>query len=591
MVSGDWLEFGSSTATPFTLASSRGVRFGKRKPVEIRVPDITGDDSSDVVLSALLNDVDGTNWDSPTNFVKTGAGTLEFANANSTFRRDAVVEGGTLKLTAGSARIGNAASALGSTQIPHTIYVESGATLHFAAGNLLGQIFNNPTGVCIHVRGGTLKQDGAISNPLGPLVLEDAALEHGNGAWYQSGKPRWPAFAFSDVTFKGSTAYDLAADGSYLVFGMNGMGNLRVDQIVSDGTHSAATPDVTISATVDDCVPEWNGHGLRRRRALLFRQRPVRTGMRRLRRDIRGFQRNGPLQVRHDQRLAGREVLRREPGLRKRLWQFEHGRIGRLGPLGVPLPRGVRRNEGAFPAGQGHEQPDFSRLFQRFQRSGRRRPHLLPRPDGAARGGHDARRLRRRRHRNGRPVPAVLGQRQQQGHPNHRYRCGLKKTGPGTLRLGGRFTCPEATKVEGGALVFDGVLAEQQSGWGLSAFEIGDGAFLGGTGTVWNVTVEEGGGFTSAVGQTGALSIAGALTLPASGNVAINVVCTNDLSTLSEPVSVPVVQSAGFENANFTLVYNGGETLPRGYTLSKRISGGIVYGQLSKQIGTVMTIR
>ena len=128
-----------------------------------------------------------------------------FGKASSTFRRDAVISNGTLKLSAGSVRIGNAASALGSTEISHTTYIESGATLYLATSDLFGQFYNNPTGVAIYVRGGTIKQDHGLSNTFGPLVLEDATLTYGGGAWDSNTSSRWPTFGFSDVTFRGST--------------------------------------------------------------------------------------------------------------------------------------------------------------------------------------------------------------------------------------------------------------------------------------------------------------------------------------------------------------------------------------------------
>ena len=657
-VSGDWLEFGSSTATPFTLTSSRGVRFGKRKPVEIRVPDITGDDSSDVIFSAYLNDADGTNWDNPTNYIKTGVGTLEFHNKDSTFRRDAVVAEGTLKLTAGNARIGNAASALGSTVVSHTIIVESGATLNLAASDLFGQGYNDPTGVCIHIKGGSLVQDDKFSNAFGPLVLEDATLVHGQGAYASSSTPRWPAFAFSEVTFCGTTAYDLANTASYAVFGMNGMRDLRVEKIVSDGTYSAATPDVTISQQIRDGLNTWTGGGVTYGpRATTFRK--VGPGVLRLANTGNDF--TGDLEIAEGIVTLGKKGTNNGYGATSsalgnlmtnrtvtvcgegELYYSDSDQLGQAcadieasfvvsngtvrfksGTVnGWPAVKFYDANlvygNGVGSSGTGESDAwglwafrypvafDGTKALSLPARGTNNRISLGYSSDSSevVDGGltycHGRTELRVEDMTRDACVDVDIGMDVQslpywasgnnKARPNHRYRCGLKKTGPGTLRLGGRFTCPESTKVDGGSLLFDGVLAEQQSGWGLSAFEIGDGAFLGGTGTVWNVTVEEGGGFTSAVGQTGALAIAGALTLPASGNVAINVVCTNDLSTMTGSISVPVVRSSGLENATFRPVFNGGQPLPSLFTLTTKVADGFVWGQLSKNEATTLIVR
>lgn len=656
-VSGDWLEFGSSTATPFTLASSRGVRFGKRKPVEIRVPDITGDDGSDVVFSAYLNDADGTNWDNPTNFIKTGVGTLEFHNKDSTFRRDAVVAEGTLKLTAGNARIGNAASALGSTVVSHTIIVESGATLNLAASDLFGQGYNDPTGVCIHIKGGSLVQDDKFSNAFGPLVLEDATLVHGQGAYASSSTPRWPAFAFSEVTFCGTTAYDLANTASYAVFGMNGMRDLRVEKIVSDGTYSAATPDVTISQQIRDGLNTWTGGGVTYGpRATTFRK--VGPGVLRLANTGNDF--TGDLEIAEGIVTLVKKGTSQNP---------TSGPLGNLTTNRTVTVCGSGELYYSDSDQLGQACADMEASFVVSNGTVRFKSGIVNGwptvkfynanliygngVGNSSTGDSDAWGLWAMRYRvefdgtRAMALPANgLNNRISLGYSSdttsettgdntiyhgrtefcvrdmtcdaridvdigmdiqslpywtsssannifkdRRYRCGLKKTGAGTLRIGGRFTCPESTRVEEGSLVFDGTLAEQQTGWGVSSFEVANGAFLGGSGSVFNVALEEGGGFTSVVGQTGALTVNGALTLPQSRDVAINVVCTNDLATMTGSISVPVVRSSGLENATFRPVFNGGQPLPSLFTLTTKVADGFVWGQLSKNEATTLIVR
>ena len=655
MVSGDWLEFGSSTATPFTLVSTYGVRFGKRKPVEIRVPDITGDTASDVIFPYVndepLRDV---KWDSPISFVKTGAGTLEFASEDSTFLRDVVISNGTLKLTAGNARIGNAASSLGSTVIPHTIYIESGATLNLAKSDHFGQFYNNQTGVCIHVRGGTLKQDAGRSNAFGPLVLEDATLLYGAGS-RDSGGRLWPTFRFSDVTFKGKSAYSFpsVADACFVFGSTNGMCDLRVEKIVSGGVYSGA-PDVTISTAVKDCTHIYgvNGYGPQ---ATTFRK----TGTGVLKLDNVGNSFTGDVEIAEGvvtlkkygtnygfdptngplgNLMANRTVTVCGSG---ELYYAENDQLGQAcanyGFSMVVSNGTVRFKSGTINAlptvkfydanliyGNGYgsnangETANWGLWIFRYPVTfdGTKVLSLPSNGDkcimslgyssdfseevsGSLTNCHGRTEFRVENMTSDPCVDVDIGMDVQsmpywssnnnKARPNFRYRCGLKKTGPGTLRLGGKFTCPKSTKIEEGALVFDGTLAEQNSGWGLSAMEVKSGAYLGGTGTVHDVTIEEGGGFTSVLGQTGALEIGGAVTLPSSGDVRINIVCTNDMQSLVS-YKVPVVQASGLTGAKFVPVFNGGAALPPNFGMTAVVHDGIVYGAIARK-GMMIIVR
>ena len=652
MVSGDWLEFDASTATPFTLTSTHGVRFGKRKPVEIRVPDITGDDASDVIFP-YLGDTDDTNWLSPTSFVKTASGTLEFSSPSSTFMRDIVISNGTLKLSGGNARIDNAASALGSTVIPHTTYIEEGATLDFEASNLFGQFYNNPTGVCIHVRGGTLKQAAGLSNTFGPLVLEDVTLEYDYGAWDSSTSSRWPTFGFSDVTFKGSTAYNFATVGaSFFVFGMNGMGDMRVERIVSDGTYSSTTPDVTFSIPIKDCAHTWSTYGPR---ITTFRK----TGPGVMRIDNTANDFTGDVEINDGvvtlaQKKAGDGSNPTSGPLGNLMvdrtitvcgdGELYYGCNDQLGQACVDLEASFVVSNGTvrfanntinalptvkfydanliygngFGSSGNGETSNWGLWVLRYPVTfdGTKAMSLPSNGDkcimslgyssdsteevvGNLTYCHGRTEFRVENMTSDPCVDVDIGMDIQsmpywssgnnKARPNLRYRCGLKKTGPGTLRIGGKFTCPEATRIADGALVFDGRLAEQQSGWGKSAMQVQSGAYLGGTGTVENVTIEAGGGFTSALGHDGALKINGTLTLPQDNIVRVNIVCTNNLETLGK-YSVPVVESTRLSGATFIPVFNGGEELPMRLRMQVRVRDGVVYGAIS-QSGLVISYR
>ena len=119
--------------------------------------------------------------------------------------------------------------------------------------------------------------------------------------------------------------------------------------------------------------------------------------------------------------------------------------------------------------------------------------------------------------------------------------------------------------------------------------QVQSGAYLGGTGTVEKVTIEAGGGFTSALGHEGALKINGSVTLPPDGIVRINIVCTEDPATL-DTYTIPVVESAKLAGATFVPVFNGGEELPPRLSMGVVEKNGVVYGKISKN-GLVIIIK
>ena len=93
---------------------------------------------------------------------------------------------------------------------------------------------------------------------------------------------------------------------------------------------------------------------------------------------------------------------------------------------------------------------------------------------------------------------------------------GFVKTGDGTFSV-----ASVANKVSGvitvsnGTMRVDGVLTTP------SSVEVAAGAFLGGTGTVANVSMESGSGFAAPAGQAEPLTVQGDLALPATGVVDI----------------------------------------------------------------------
>ena len=113
------------------------------------------------------------------------------------------------------------------------------------------------------------------------------------------------------------------------------------------------------------------------------------------------------------------------------------------------------------------------------------------------------------------------------------------------------------------------------------------GAYLGGTGTVACATIEAGGGFTAAPGQTRPLTLTAA-ELPADGVVTLDVPYTGDLADpKSVRVCVPVVTADALAGANWRVTLNG-SALPRGLVGKASIRDGIVYGTV--QHGGLMII-
>lgn len=169
---------------------------------------------------------------------------------------------------------------------------------------------------------------------------------------------------------------------------------------------------------------------------------------------------------------------------------------------------------------------------------------------------------------------------------------GLLKTGPGTLRLNGNgraegytdksYYYTEATRVNGGTLLVD------TTAFNSTNVFVQSGAYVGGTGTVKRVTIEAGGGFTAAPGQTRPLTAEAVEVLADGGVVRLDIPYVGDLAELRH-LRVPVVSAAGLEKATWATTINGAAA-PAGYTTSAVVSDGVVYGVYAKG-GLVVIIR
>ncbi|MDD7451382.1 MAG: autotransporter-associated beta strand repeat-containing protein, partial [Treponema sp.] len=656
---GSLLSFASDDPSkPYTLADNHGsaskntcgIFFSRAQPVEVCVQDITGNASADVIFGLKIQDMfsDGStrSWPCTTNFVKTGAGTLQLNNYECNYVGDVVVSNGTLECNAGRAHIDKTTSTLGNPARAHTVYVEKDGCLLYAHNDIVAQFYYDSK-IRIHVRGGTLKQNNNLVNSFGPLVLEDATLSY-YGRPGESGDNKWPTFGFSDVTFKGTKAYVLSEpeySDSRFAFGMNGMANVYVDRIVSDGTVASGKVDVDIGVRINDCAGIWRGIGPRK--STFCKTGP---GVLKLSNISSNF--SGDLEVNEGVYWLGKrgtieEVDRGPLGnlmdanktvrvcgtgelyfeqsdtlgqfgatmvstlvVSNGTLRFKGGTCNGLPRMRLYDPHFVYANGTSSQNGIQQSNLTWGLMAWRFPVSfDGTKPIVLPAASyGYLSLGYSSDFEERENVYYGRTelevnditkdaaVDVTIGldiqslphwSKAESIFASKSYRCGLLKTGAGTLRLTGKLYCPQPTRIHAGTLLFDGSLGSQYSGWAKSAMQVETGAYLGGSGTVESVTIAEGAGFASTPDATEPLKVS-TVSLPPSRNVVLNLACTNDLTKMAG-LTMPIVKAAaGLENANFIVRYNGGQELPKGYLMYATMKDGVVAGRIYK--GGVLVI-
>ena len=225
----------------------------------IDVPDMTGDDSSDVIFRVPIVWTSGTSSDPgiASGFRKTGAGTLELASAFSTNTGDVDVVEGTLRLSANRAKVDvDRTSCFGAQRYPRTVTVHPGATLWLGNSDLMGQFYAS-NNVTVHVNGGTLKQTEKRTNGLGPLILENAKLSY-SGVTGSA----WPTFGFcGGLSVIGTNTLTFANTDNATVFFGTGAGtpsDCYVAEISGSGTADDTT-DLKFSTRLAD-APKWSSY-------------------------------------------------------------------------------------------------------------------------------------------------------------------------------------------------------------------------------------------------------------------------------------------------------------------------------------------
>ena len=656
------LYFSGNRQVVFEVAETNGVneysaisisKFARQGTID--VPDMTGDDSSDVIFRVPIVWTSGTASDPgiASGFRKTGAGTLELASAFSTNTGDVDVVEGTLKLSANRAKVEvDRTSCFGAQRYPRTVTVHPGATLWLGNSDLMGQFYAS-NNVTVHVNGGTLKQTEKKTNGLGPLILENASLS------YSGVTGAWPTFGFSGgLSVIGTNALTFANTGSATVFFGTGAGTPSDCYVAEISGNGAAddTTDLKFSTRLAD-APKWSS----------YKVHPVnmrKTGPGTLELANNTSLTTGRIEVAEgtlkcakmsssnpnfecptntalgDLRDPKRVALVLNGGT---LWLTASDTFGQANTVNSSIfavTNGtIRQSTGvvnALPALDLYDatfvysgsasggssdlaeaQPWGTFIFAQRVRFDGTRPYDLQNvgatchfslgwqsdtyqvPSTKTSGytdqhgktefyvadiTHDAN-----------PdvtIGVVLkfpcrwnGNDTNSKYAKTYFRTGLLKTGPGTLRLNcgtaaGKYYA-EATRVNGGTLLVDAATFNSTNVF------VQAGAYLGGTGTVARATIEAGGGFAAAPGQTRPLTLTAA-TLPANGEVALDVPYTGDIDNLTG-VSVPVVTANALAGAKWRVTFNGAE-VPKGYVGMASVRDGIVYASVARG-GTILIIR
>jgi autotransporter-associated beta strand protein len=136
------------------------------------------------------------------------------------------------------------------------------------------------------------------------------------------------------------------------------------------------------------------------------------------------------------------------------------------------------------------------------------------------------------------------------------FKCGLLKSGDGTLRLGSTInTYTGPTVVSQGVLRVDGLLT-------TSAVTVKNGGYLGGTGTVSIVTLEDGARFDVFAGQTVPLKV-NALTVAGGGTIVVHNSGGIDKTALNAPfLKVTGSLTGSFNKSAWTVLMDGVDETP-----------------------------
>ena len=151
------------------------------------------------------------------------------------------------------------------------------------------------------------------------------------------------------------------------------------------------------------------------------------------------------------------------------------------------------------------------------------------------------------------------------------FQGGIRKTGPGTLCLNGAISYTHTTEVAAGALLVDSSIATS------SGVTVDSGAWLGGTGTVSAVTVQDGGGFICYAGRNAA-KVLRVPSLTAEGDVVVRVANPDgrDSTDFRQPVLQLTAKPASVDFRNWRVSYEGEEDHWRSFSFRYDSGTGVV---------------
>ncbi|HEY3322308.1 MAG TPA: autotransporter-associated beta strand repeat-containing protein [Planctomycetota bacterium] len=184
---------------------------------------------------------------------KNGTGTLQLSNAGSTATGNFTINTGTLQANGGNNVPNSLTGALGNPQTAgRTITVNPGATLQFASHDVFGNAASTPQ-IAITINGGTVNNNGAQFNALGPITLNNGGTLTGTGGANASFQMY---YLTGTVSVTGTSASTISGSGSF-----SGI-HLRAPTVfnVADVTGNSNI-DLVISGTLIDQTGTQNAPG------------------------------------------------------------------------------------------------------------------------------------------------------------------------------------------------------------------------------------------------------------------------------------------------------------------------------------------
>lgn len=572
---------------------------------EFNVADITGNAEPDVTFRFPFKYVSGYPADG---LIKTGLGSMALVNSGSTFRGNIEVREGELVASAMKSDTNNAQTVLGNARVSRSIYVGTNATLTFAERNTLGTAEGDTPAVAITVDHGTLAITNTGHTTLGALTLDDGSFTYKGGFDTTRGVMRLGG----TLTLKGRTPYtfnlptegsygfinlnasplteinvaditgDPAPDASFLIpfkdfassnsptyaagFIKTGAGTLYLTNALNNFSTFSGDIEVRQGALVADTMGGWTlGNANVERRILVstnctlqLRQRNTQGGA------VATNTQVATIVVDHGTLLLGDTNLANKGINTVGSLTLNDGTLNYTNmfsePYGFLKVARVFRLEGTTPYEfAGSTQSGCFMLLNAYPLT------TFDVTDITA----DA-------------EPDATFHFPFKNHPSSTAACGLIKIGAGTMRVTATSTYLGETLVSNGVLRVDGNL-ETSSG-----VTVADGGWLGGEGTVQNVSVENGGGFDVIQGQAKPLTVTGTLALVGGGTVHIQ----NPEGLPGEQVQVAVAEVAGAvvgaENADVWTVEVDGAPSSVNYRL-RVVGAKLMAGYAPK--GTLISVR